>query len=66
MDFMLFDRGNLLVAYKDRQAAFDALTQLVNDDPESADDFVLAVYADDGELTDDTVAGSSVLQPQPA
>lgn len=63
---MIFDRGNLVAAYKQRQAALDALTKLVNDDPESADDFVLAVFDDRGELTEESLAGSSVKQPQAA
>lgn len=66
MDFMIFDRGNLLVSYNEKQPALDALTKLVNDDPESADDFVLAVFDDRGELTDESVAGSSVREPQAA
>lgn len=66
MDFMIFDRGNLLAAYTEKQAALDALTRLVNDDPESADDFVLAVFDDDGALTDESVEGSAVKQPSAA
>lgn len=66
MTFSIFDSGNLVASYDDEHAAIDALTQLVHDDPESADDMVLVTFDDVGEPVGDPVPGSSVRSPQAA
>jgi hypothetical protein len=66
MTFSIFDSGNLVASYNDEQAAIEALTQLVHDDPESAEDVVLVTFDDLGEPAGDPVTGSSVRSAQAA
>jgi hypothetical protein len=64
MTFSIFDSGNLVASYDDERVAMDALSQVVHDDPESADDVVLVRFDDAGEPVGDAVPGSSVRSPQ--
>jgi hypothetical protein len=66
MTFSIFDSGNLVASYDDERAAMNALTQLVHDDPESADDMVLVTFDETGGPVGDPVPGSSVRSPQAA
>jgi len=65
MTFSIFDSGNLAASYSDEKAAVDALTQLVPDDPEAAEELVLVTFDELGELVGDPLR-SSVRARQPA
>ncbi len=60
MTFSIFDGGNLVASYDEEEAAIDALTQLVHDDPKSAEDVVLLTFDDRGEPVGEPVLGSSI------
>jgi hypothetical protein len=65
MNFSIFDSGNLVASYSDKQWALDALARLVDDDPGTADAVVLVAFDESGTQVGDPVLGSSVQSEQP-
>jgi hypothetical protein len=56
MYFVLMDStGNLIASYRDEDEARAALEQLVEDDPDAADEVALLTYDEDGAIAADPV-----------
>lgn len=56
MFYVLMDNtGNMIGSYSDQDEAFDALGELVDDDPQAADQIALLTYDDQGAVADDPV-----------
>lgn len=65
MNFSIFDSGNLVASYINEQDAVEALSELVQDDPEGAEQLVLIGFDDTDEPAGEPVVGSSIAATQP-
>jgi hypothetical protein len=57
MTYSIFDStGNLIDAFDDRAAAVAAMSAIVSDEPDAADDLFLIVQDEDGEIATEAPA----------
>jgi hypothetical protein len=61
MEFMIFDStANLVDSFDDRDEAIAALEAIANQDPESADEFAMIAFGDDGLAVGEAITAAHV------
>lgn len=62
MEFMIFDStANLVDSFDDRDEALAALEAIANQDPESADEFAMVTFGDDGLAVGKAITADRVM-----